>query len=138
MRVGRIKDVSMSVIKDEDFSRRLAQNRRARRAEVGKRLGVARREANLSQEVVADALNYSQADVSRIERGRRRLDVVDLENFSVLYGRGLDFFSTWRTEVARTAAEGRQVLSADEFQNRAEDAKIKRGRRWKRYKDSRL
>jgi transcriptional regulator with XRE-family HTH domain len=128
----------MSVIKDEDFSKRLAQNRRARRAEVGKRLAVARRDANLSQEVVADALNYSQSDVSRIERGRRRLDVVELENFAVLYGRELDVFSTWQGEVARTAAEGRQVLAADEFQLRATAAKLKRGRRWKRYKDSRL
>jgi transcriptional regulator with XRE-family HTH domain len=127
----------VAIIKDEDFSKRIAQNRRARRAEVGKRLGVARREANLSQEVVADALNYSQADVSRLETGRRRLDVVDLENFAVLYGKELDFFETWTTELARTAG-GRQVFSADEFQLRATAAKLKRGRRWKRYKDSRL
>lgn len=128
----------MAVIKDEDFSKRLAQNRRARRVEVGKRLGVARLEANLSQEVVADALNYSQSDVSRLERGHRRLDVVELENFAVLYGKEMGFFETWKTELARTAAAGRQVLSADEFQIRAEDAKLKRGRRWKRYEDSRL
>jgi transcriptional regulator with XRE-family HTH domain len=128
----------MAIVKDENFSKRLAQNGCARRSEVGKRLGVARREAKLSQEVVADALNYSQSDISRLERGRRQLDVVDLENFATLYGKGLDFFATWKTEQARTVDGGRQGLSADEFQLRAKDAKIKRGRRWKRYKDSRL
>jgi hypothetical protein len=55
------------VTRNENFAKRLAQNRRAPLEEVGKRLGVARREANLSQEVVADALNYSQSDISRLE-----------------------------------------------------------------------
>jgi transcriptional regulator with XRE-family HTH domain len=123
---------------DQAFSKRLATNSFARRKEVAKRLGIARRDANLSQEVVADALSYAQSDISRIERGTRLPDVVELENFAVLYGKPLDFFATWKTELARTSwPGGRQVLSEDEFRSRAAKAKLKRGRRWKRYKASR-
>jgi len=123
---------------DEGFSKRLATNIVARRKEVAKRLGVARRDANLSQEVVADALSYAQSDISRIEGGTRLPDVVELENFAVLYEKPLDFFATWRTELTRTSRPGeRQVLSEDEFRSRAAKAKLKRGRRWKRYKASR-
>ena len=122
-------------IPDEAFSKRLTTNGIARRKEVAKRLGIARQEANLSQEVVADALGYAQSDISRIEGGTRLPDVVELENFAVLYEKQLDFFATW-TELTSRPGE-RQVLSEDEFRSRAAKAKLKRGRRWKRYKASR-
>jgi transcriptional regulator with XRE-family HTH domain len=123
---------------DEAFSKSLATNIAARRKEVARRLGVARREAHLSQEVVADALAYAQSDISRMEAGTRLPDVVELENFAVLYEKPLDYFATWETELTRTSFGERQVLSEDLFQLRATAAKIKRSRRWKKYKARRL
>jgi transcriptional regulator with XRE-family HTH domain len=76
----------------ETFSEGLTINGSARRKEAGELLGAARREAHLSQKVVAAVLNYDQSDISRIEGGTRLPDVVELENFAVLYQKPLSFF----------------------------------------------
>ena len=113
----------------ETFSKRLAINCSARRKEVGRLLGVARREAQLSQKVVADVLNYDQSDISRIEGGTRLIDVV-LENFAVLYQKPPNFFSTWKAHLTQTSGQGwRPVLTEDELRVRALEAKVRRGRR---------
>lgn len=52
----------------------------------------ARQESGLMQIEVADKIKKPQSFVSKVERGERRLDVVELEAFAKLYKKPLDFF----------------------------------------------
>ena len=56
------------------------------------RLRAARKEAGLTQEEVAARLKVHQSYVSKCESGERRVDVVELSDFAVIYKRPLDFF----------------------------------------------
>lgn len=57
------------------------------------RLRNVRLEAGLTQVQAAQKLRKPQSYVSKIERGERRLDVVELQQFLKIYGKGLrDFF----------------------------------------------
>ena len=60
--------------------------------EFRKRLVHARKEAGLTQEDVAYALSKPQPFVSKVERGERRLDAVELAHFAELYGKPLSYF----------------------------------------------
>ena len=59
---------------------------------VLKNLLKARQESGLMQIEVADKIKKPQSFVSKVERGERRLDVVELEAFAKLYKKSLDFF----------------------------------------------
>lgn len=52
----------------------------------------ARIEVGLRQEDVAQKLNKPQSYISKIERGERRIDVVELNAFARLYKKSLDYF----------------------------------------------
>ena len=54
----------------------------------------ARQGFGLTQVDVAEKLKKPQSFVSKIERGERRLDVVELEMFAKLYKKKLDWFLT--------------------------------------------
>ncbi len=56
------------------------------------RLRQARRSAGLTQEEVAKRLGARQAFVSKVERGERRIDPVELAQFASLYGKPLVWF----------------------------------------------
>jgi transcriptional regulator with XRE-family HTH domain len=56
------------------------------------RLRQARRSAGLTQEEVAKRLGARQAFVSKVERGERRIDPVELARFAALYGKPLVWF----------------------------------------------
>lgn len=56
------------------------------------KLREARLEAGLTQVEVGKKLQQPQAYVSKIERGERRVDVVELAEFAKLYGKPLDYF----------------------------------------------
>ena len=57
------------------------------------KLRQARLEAGLTQVDVGRKLKKPQAYVSKIERGERRVDVVELREFAKLYGKPLDYFA---------------------------------------------
>lgn len=63
------------------------------------RLRQARRDAGLSQVEVAQRLDLRQAFVSKVERGERRLDPVELARFAALYGMPV----TWFLEIEAEA-----------------------------------
>ena len=52
----------------------------------------ARLESGLKQEDVAQKLDKPQSYISKIERGERRIDVVELKAFARLYKKPLDYF----------------------------------------------
>jgi len=52
----------------------------------------ARLEADLDQSEVAKLLGKTQSHVSKIEAGQRRLDVVQIKEFSRIYKKDLSFF----------------------------------------------
>jgi transcriptional regulator with XRE-family HTH domain len=54
----------------------------------------ARQESGLTQVNVAEKLKKPQSFVSKVERGERRLDIVELEMFAKLYKKKLDWFLT--------------------------------------------
>jgi transcriptional regulator with XRE-family HTH domain len=56
------------------------------------RLRQARLEAGLTQEAVAQRLSTRQALVSKVERGERRLDPIELTRFAELYGKPVTWF----------------------------------------------
>lgn len=61
-------------------------------AELGRRIRVAREEASLSQDAVAQHLDMPRSAVSLIESGKRKVDSLELERFSRLVGKSILFF----------------------------------------------
>lgn len=59
---------------------------------LGNRLQIARERVNLSQQEAANLLGKPQWFVSRSETGARRVDVIELVEFSRIYRVNLDFF----------------------------------------------
>ena len=56
------------------------------------RLCRARKEKGLSQVEVAKALGKHQSYIAKCENGERRVDIIELLEFSQLYGKSLDYF----------------------------------------------
>lgn len=52
----------------------------------------ARIDACFDQEKVAELLGKTQSYVSKIEAGQRRIDIIQLKEFSKIYKKDLDFF----------------------------------------------
>jgi transcriptional regulator with XRE-family HTH domain len=74
-----------------------------RRKRLGELLCRARRQAHLTQASVARTLGYKQQSaISEIEKAKRILDPIELENFARLYGKSLDDFSTWQADQPST------------------------------------
>jgi transcriptional regulator with XRE-family HTH domain len=99
----------------ESFSKRVRNNARLRRGEIARLLLASRRNAKWSQGVVARALGYSQSDLSRWERGKKQLDIVEVANLANLYNLNLAEFSTIGMGIQQEDAR----TGADEFRERA-------------------
>jgi len=63
-----------------------------------KRLREAREVSGLTQVEAAKRLRTPQSWISKCERGERRVDFVELEDFARIYGQELDFFRTGRRQ----------------------------------------
>jgi transcriptional regulator with XRE-family HTH domain len=66
----------------------------AQRLEMAARLKEAREYLGISQEEVATALNIPRPAISRIESGERKVEALELEQFSKLYSRTVQYFLT--------------------------------------------
>jgi len=56
------------------------------------KLKQARFEIGLKQEEVAERLKKPQSYISKIERGERRIDVVELQKLAKIYKKDINFF----------------------------------------------
>ncbi|HEX6536193.1 MAG TPA: helix-turn-helix transcriptional regulator [Gemmatimonadaceae bacterium] len=52
----------------------------------------ARKEADLTQQAVADILDQQQSFVSKCESGERRVDAIELSRFALVYDKPLSYF----------------------------------------------
>lgn len=71
----------------------MADKHRVKYQKFIQKLRQARLDAGLTQVDVGRKLKKPQAYVSKIERGERRVDVVELRAFAKLYGKPLDYFA---------------------------------------------
>ncbi len=69
------------------------------------RLRSAREDVGLTQAQVAVALHRPQQWVSQCERGRRRVDVVELEDFARVYAKPVEYFLTLDVPTLRAPGE---------------------------------
>ena len=70
----------------------MADKYRAKYQNLIQRLRQARLDANLTQVEVAKRLKKPQAYISKVERGERRVDAVELAEFARIYGKQMDYF----------------------------------------------
>jgi transcriptional regulator with XRE-family HTH domain len=59
---------------------------------IVQQLKKARNEAGLAQEKVAQILNTSQSYISKLESGQRKIDIVQLKEFTRIYKKDINFF----------------------------------------------
>jgi len=57
-----------------------------------KKLKKARMEAALNQNKVAKLLNKTQSYVSKVESGQRRVDIIQLKEFTKIYNKNINYF----------------------------------------------
>ncbi|OGH74752.1 MAG: hypothetical protein A2748_02380 [Candidatus Wildermuthbacteria bacterium RIFCSPHIGHO2_01_FULL_45_20] len=70
----------------------MASKYRVKYQKLIQRLRQARLEAGLTQVEAGKKLKKPQAYISKIERGERRLDAVELNELARLYSKPLDYF----------------------------------------------
>ena len=70
----------------------MASKYRVKYQKLIKRLRQARLEAGLTQVEAGKKLKKPQAYLSKIERGERRIDAVELDELAKIYGKPLDYF----------------------------------------------
>ena len=71
----------------------MASKYRVKYQKLIKRLRQARLEAGLTQVEAGKKLKKPQAYLSKIERGERRIDAVELDELAKIYGKPLDYFT---------------------------------------------
>jgi DNA-binding XRE family transcriptional regulator len=69
-----------------------AKQNQAKYQKLTAKLRSARQEAGLTQVEAGKLLKKPQAYVSKIERGERRVDAVELAELAEVYGKSMDFF----------------------------------------------
>lgn len=59
---------------------------------IGKKIKIARIYADLTQEELAQKLNFGKQVVKRMESGNRKIDISELKKISEITGKSIDFF----------------------------------------------
>lgn len=77
----------------------MASKYRVKYQKLIQRLRKARLEAGLTQVEAGKKIKKPQAYLSKIERGERRIDAVELGELAKVYGKSLDYFVTSETIV---------------------------------------
>jgi len=103
------------------FKGRLKRNADRRRAEVGRRLRERRKELKKRPDAVAKALGYDRSVLSRIETGKRTLDLIEAENFAVYYGFDLGSLATWKSQQDADSARVQELKLAEQMVLRREE-----------------
>ncbi len=70
----------------------MANEYRAKYQKLIQRLRQARHDAGLTQVEAGKRLKKPQAYVSKVERGERRVDAVELAEFAKIYGKSMSYF----------------------------------------------
>ncbi len=70
----------------------MANKYRAKYQKLIQRLRLARLEADLTQVEAGKRLKKPQAYISKVERGERRVDAVELADFPKIYGKSVNYF----------------------------------------------
>ncbi|MDD2586943.1 MAG: helix-turn-helix transcriptional regulator [Syntrophomonadaceae bacterium] len=78
--------------------------------DIGKKLQIAREEAGLSQEQLANLLGCAQSTLSNYEKGKRRLYLTQLEQIAEALGKPIDYFVK-RTTPTRCFTQITNALS---------------------------
>lgn len=111
----------------------------SKRSQLAKRLREARDYAGLSQDDVASALGVSRPAVTNIESGTRRVEAVELEKLSTLFGRTVDYLLNGapREDDSRVAflARATHGLTESDFEEIARFAAFLRNSPRRRNKD---
>ena len=71
----------------------MASKYRAKYQKLIQRLRQSRQEADLTQVEAGKLLKKPQAYISKIERGERRIDAVELDELAKIYNKPLDYFT---------------------------------------------
>jgi transcriptional regulator with XRE-family HTH domain len=69
------------------------------RRQLAQRLREAREYAGLSQEIVSNALGISRTAVTNIESGTRKVEALELNILSSMYGRTVEYLLNGKTEA---------------------------------------
>jgi len=111
----------------------------SKRTLLAQRLREARDYAGLSQDDVSSALGVSRPAVANIEAGKRKVEAVELEKLSTLYGRTVDYLlnGATREDDSRVAflARATHGLTESDFEEIARFAAFLRNSPRQRNKD---
>ena len=72
--------------------------------EIGRKLQLAREEASLSQEQLANMLGCAQSTLSNYEKGKRRLYLTQLENIAELLEKPIEYFMESSSSSSESSA----------------------------------
>lgn len=84
--------------------------------EIGRKLQLAREEAGMSQEQLANMMGCAQSTLSNYEKGKRRLYLTQLENIAELLQKPIEYFMESSSSSTESSAVSSIGSSGDDDQ----------------------